>query len=75
MDINKEARISGAYRPVQPILEIRVSKLLNRDMVSGEAILKFRLPAPCLGEVPWLAEPTVEQMAAYLSLGDLLPGR
>jgi len=34
--------------------------------------LKSRIPAPCIGEVPWLAEPTVETLAGYLWLGELL---
>jgi dethiobiotin synthetase len=53
-----------------------VANLVDPGMASVReniATLKFRIPAPCIGEVPWLVEPTVEQVAAYLSLGYLLP--
>lgn len=55
-----------------------VANQVDKDMISVREnidTLKFRIPAPCIGEVPWLAEPTVEKVAEYLSLGELLSSK
>ena len=38
------------------------------------ASLKALLKAPCIGEIPRLAEPTPELMASYLSLDLVIKG-
>ncbi len=53
-----------------------VANQVDPTMVSVEEnieTLKFRLPAPCLGVVPWLEDPAVERVAACLALDGLVP--
>ena len=52
-----------------------VANQVEPDMASLEgnlASLRERLPAPCLGVVPWLDDPSPEVISGYLDIGPLV---
>ncbi len=52
-----------------------VASSLEPDLAAEAEIiatLQYRLPAPCIGHVPWLEQPSAEGVAAYLNLGGVV---
>ena len=52
-----------------------VANHLSADMplaVDNVATLRDLMPAPCLGELPWAADPSPESFSALLALDELL---